>query len=113
MSMTPFATVGQIAPKQELQCTISVDFNSKVQPAQFEITDSNGAHTVKICAPVGELLCGESMSLEDYAALEAKLQGMHMSSGTLKNQGKQIGAVITKFANVTEITGAGEGKHRL
>jgi len=112
MTMTPFSTVAQIAAKQETQTTISIDFNSKVQPAQFEITDSNGTHTVKLHAPVGELLVGDTMSLEEYTKLEAKLQGMHMSSGTLQNGGKPIAATITKFANVTEIPGAGEGKHR-
>ena len=84
----------------------------QVQPAHFEITDSNGTHSVKIHAEAGELVRPASMSPEEYSANEAKLQGMHMSTGSVQLGSKNVGAVVMEFANMSQVDGCAAGEHK-
>lgn len=111
MNMAAFASIPKVGVNQEVQTTVSIDFNSKVQPAQFDITDSNGTHSVKIHAEAGELLRPINMPLEEYTAVEAKLQGMHMSTGQINPNGKNVSATVQGFANVVQIDDV-EGEYK-
>ncbi|CAH1404204.1 unnamed protein product [Nezara viridula] len=102
MSMYEFAPVNTIPPHGSAIGTIGLDLNDSTQPAQFEISWSQGSASITLKVPIGELVRAISMPQQLFMEEQNKLKGMneHQSPLKLKCDLNQISKRIFEVANL-------------
>lgn len=102
MSMYEFAPVNTIPPHGSAIGTIGLDLNDSTQPAQFEISWSEGSANITLKVPIGELVRAISMPQQLFNEEQNKLKGMneHQTTAKFKCEQNQIPKRIFEVANL-------------
>ncbi|XP_029651134.1 AP-3 complex subunit beta-2 isoform X1 [Octopus sinensis] len=108
MEIHDFPEITTLAPGATSSVLIGINFNDTTQPAVFDIIVDDMQNSVKISAPVGELLQPYTMNEKEFKAQKSKLTGMTENTGQVElahNHGtaESICMCIHQTANVLQV----------
>jgi len=104
-SMTKFDTIDELQPGEFIKVDVSIEFNQKRSPFQFEICTETKTYPVSITPPTGELVTPSHMTYNEFKQHQDKLQGLNRADTNVKAliDPKTVADTIVRVANVAVI----------